>query len=199
VIAKLLCVGGGILIGVGVAWTEAVSHAELKYRNKYEEQLEIHKRVLERAHEEFLRSAVEAPVETEEDLSILNKELKVGGEITVTSEGEVPDYVGTAALYADPGTFAGHQEIQAISYIDPEDYEEDDGRAKEQITIFMTGDGEPIFVMDGEQIDNWADLVGEHILVDFYKMVPPSAEDRVLFVRNNIRDEDYEVSQVSNP
>ncbi len=202
--ASLIGAGVGIIVGGFLAWAEATYSAEHRAKDRYEEQLETHKRVLQRAHEQALRSRMaEAPVDTEGELEIklsgddlplpdADDTIKVGGEMVIETPLP-PDYVGTAAMYADPGTFIADGKVLSLEYIEAEDYEEEDGRAKEQITIFM-GD-EPIFVMDGESIENWAELIGDHILVDFYQKIPPGEQDRVLYVRNHRRDEDYEVWQ----
>jgi hypothetical protein len=192
--AVLISAGVGILGGALLSWGEAIATAEKAAKARFDEQLEIHKRVLEQARIGVIEKIVETPAGIEAEL-ILDKELKVGGEI----KAETPivpskDYIGSAALYADPGTFINSEKVLSMEYIDAEDYEEEDGRAKEQVTIFMGGE-EPIFVMDGEQIENWAELIGDHILVDFYQKVPPGETDRVLYVRNHKRDEDYEVWQ----
>jgi hypothetical protein len=79
------------------------------------------------------------------------------------------------------------------SYIEEDEYDEEDGRFKGQITIVMA-DMEPSFFMDGVQINDWAERVGESILVDFYRFVPPEAPP-ILYVRNHKRDEDYEVTR----
>jgi len=210
-IGALLCgLGGGLIFGALAAHAEATNAAEIRAKNRYDEQLELHKRILERQRIGQIESIVEGPAgleaelifdKTVEQINLSGDDLplpdssdtiKVGGEITVETQMP-PDYVGTASQYADPGTFIQDGKVLSLEYIEEEDYEEEDGRAKEQITIFM-GD-EPIFVMDGESIENWAELIGDHILVDFYQKIPPGEKDRVLYVRNHRRDEDYEVWQ----
>lgn len=90
----------------------------------------------------------------------------------------------------------GDTTVYGMSYIEEEEYEEDDGRAKEQITIMLQSDMEPVFIMDGDPINDWPARIGDSILVDFYKHVPPGVEP-VLYVRNHRTDEDYEVVMVS--
>lgn len=82
-----------------------------------------------------------------------------------------------------------------VSYIEEEDYLDEDGRFKGKIDIMMD-DGTPIFLMDGKQIDDWDKRVGDSIVVDFYKLVPPGI-DPILYVRNHRTEEDYEVVLVS--
>jgi hypothetical protein len=50
--------------------------------------------------------------------------------------------------------------------------------------------------MDGEPISDWDQRIGDSILVDFFKLVPPGVEP-VLYVRNHRTDEDYEVVRVA--
>lgn len=82
-----------------------------------------------------------------------------------------------------------------ISYIEEEEYLDEDGRFKGKIDILMD-DHQPIFLMDGQPIDDWDKRVGDSILVDFYRLVPPGV-DPILYVRNHRTDEDYEVVRVS--
>lgn len=80
------------------------------------------------------------------------------------------------------------------SYIEEEDYQDEDGRLKLKIDIFLD-DQMPRFMMDGQVCDDWDKRVGDSILVDFFNLVPPGAEP-VLYVRNHRTDEDYEVVRV---
>lgn len=183
-----LLAGGGL--GYGLSHVEAERRAQKKYRELNERQYKAMQmaNVLRREWTD-----VEAPVESEEDLADTSENaIKVGGEMIVETPVATPDYIAAATQYANPEQFLPEMDY-GISYIQAEEYEEDDGRPKEQITIFIN-DGEPIFMQDGQPIDDWAEKVGDSIMVDFYTMVPPG-EDRVLFVRNARRDEDYEVIQ----
>jgi hypothetical protein len=89
---------------------------------------------------------------------------------------------------------AGGVNDYGVSYIEEEDYLDEDGRFKGKIDIIMD-DHNPVFLMDGQPIDDWDKRVGDSILVDFYKLVPPGV-DPVLYVRNHRTDEDYEVVRV---
>lgn len=192
----MIAAGGGILIGVGLAYSEAERRARKKY--------EAYSASLSRSMAQARQQAVERPVLSEEDLqweSVKTEmstifdhgEIKVGGEMVVENPIATPDYVGEATRYADQSMFVPEMEY-SMAYIQDEEYHEEDGRPKEQIVIFMGSDDVPLFVQDGLPIEDWAEKIGDSILVDFYKMVPPGAE-RVLYVRNNSRDEDYEVIQ----
>ena len=80
------------------------------------------------------------------------------------------------------------------TYLEQEDYEDDDDRVKRQITIMPGDDGmTPVFVMDDIEIADWEERIGSNILRDFYSLVPPDVVPAVLYVRNNVTQEDYEV------
>lgn len=81
-----------------------------------------------------------------------------------------------------------------VSYIEEEEFDDSDGRDKGHIDIMM-GDQEPMFLMDGLMIDDWDERLGDSIMVDFYRLVPPGS-DQVLYVRNHRTNWDYEVVRV---
>lgn len=199
---SLLFLGGGLLIGVGVAWGEAYVSTGKKLQAEFEVSLESHKRVLERAAESYLRDKAEAPAATEEDLDKGDSSedaITVGGEMVVETPTPeyVQQYVEQAQSYAAPENFV---DVSPLQFIEAEDFEEeDDGRAKEQIQLFF-GEGDPYFVQDGMVIEDWAEKIGDNIMVDFYQRFPPgSAEDQVLYIRNSIRGEDYEIVKLVVP
>jgi hypothetical protein len=193
---SLLFLGGGLLIGVGISWGEATRRAEQSAKKRYSEQLATHKAVLQRSAERYIINqtfVAEKPAATEEELVdnsskhiIEDDVITVGGEMTVAS----PEYVEAATQYSEQNIFHVDS-AESIAYIEAEDYEEEDGRPKEQISIMLGGD-EPLFLMDGQPVENWAELIGEQIIRDFYRLTP-DARDRVLYVRNHKRDEDFEV------
>lgn len=78
-----------------------------------------------------------------------------------------------------------------VSYIEEEEYQDDDGRLKEQILVYMD-EYNPVFTEAGIPIDDWAEKIGDSIIVDFYRLVPPGVEP-VLYVRNHRTGVDYEV------
>lgn len=138
------------------------------------------------------------------------EEIKVGGEIVTASDGTMMttnlqgpppqdpsptvNPYHTAVNATDVDVFvAGGVNDYGCSYIEEEEFEEEDGNGKHYVSIFMHPDG-PIFTMDGDQIGDWSERIGASILVDFYRLVPPGA-DRVLYVRNHRTNEDYEVTQ----
>lgn len=108
-----------------------------------------------------------------------------------------PDYAkAIAAQETSVDTFvSGGINDYGISYIEDFEYEEDDGRPKWRIDIMMD-EHNPIFIMEGQKIDDWDKRLGDSILVDFYTRVPPGV-DPVLYVRNHQAGEDYEVVLVT--
>ncbi len=217
----LLYLGGGLLIGAGFVHAEATVTAEKRAQEKFDEQLASHKRVLEMAAEKFLLDQIDGPYETEFDLdpeanriAMPNMDapfvhpmdrrmdeadksedaIRVGGEMTVETKlsdlTPSVDYLKHAREYAQSPTAAP---VSEVSYISEDEYNEEDGRAKEQLLIHMGPDG-PMFINEGIVTQDWAELVSPNILVDMYQMISPG-EDRVLYVRNTRTDTDYEVIQ----
>lgn len=201
-----LGVGSAFAIGVitGVAGVRV--DLERKLRKEYAEREQLMQNAYEQALEMGLDKATEEPAEDEtkliKDIEILELSLDaqpnafgegiltVGGDIV--KEGEDgptanPYHVAVESSGTPDGSF---------SYIDEEDYQDEDGRFKGQIDILINGDQDPIFMMDGKPIDDWEDKIGESILRDFYSMVPPGA-DPILYVRNHRTDEDYEVVRLA--
>jgi hypothetical protein len=119
----------------------------------------------------------------------------ITGETITTKSTENPYHKAVAATETTQEMFvAGGVNDYGVSYIEEEDYLDEDGRFKGKIDIIMD-DHNPVFLMDGQPIDDWDKRVGDSILVDFYKLVPPGV-DPVLYVRNHRTDEDYEVVRV---
>lgn len=204
-IASAFKVLGGISIGVGIGTQWARVELDRYYRAKGEEFVSQQYRAMQAAWTD--RQEAETPAKTEADLDHekLDKVLdvlqevapalmdqadlspdaiKVGGTATL----EMAEYNAQAAQYAMPDMLEG------ISYITEDDYNEEDGNAKEQITIHLGGE-EPIFIHGDVAISNWEELIGDTILVDFFRKFQPHDTERVLYVRNHRRGEDFEVWQ----
>jgi hypothetical protein len=81
-----------------------------------------------------------------------------------------------------------------VSYIEDSEFEEANGFEKIRIDI-MIDDHNPLFLMEGQAIDDWDKRLGDSILIDFFRLVPPGAPP-VLYVRNHAAGEDYEVVRV---
>lgn len=208
---SLLFIGGGILLGVGFVHAEATVSAEKRAQERFDEALETHKRVLQRAAEDFLAREADGPFETESELvktdaqafmdeadgvSIPTPEEQY--ETGIFVETKLSDLTPSAdylALARDYSTQTGpNAPVVPVTYITEDEFHEEDGRAKEQILIHM-GDGDPLFINEGVVVTNWAELISPNILVDMYQRVPPGTENRVLYIRNAINDTDYEVIQ----
>lgn len=187
----LLYVGGGILIGVGLSYGDAALRAEKKVREaeanhwkEWADNLEINSYPM-----------AEAPAETEEELIFNVDGAVLEQEVNPTPPGYIQEYVEKANVYGDNAHMVKEQ---ALEIIDDEQYAEDDGRGKEQIQVFM-GDGDPYFVQDGMVIEDHKEKVGDNILVMFWQNFGPDSKERVIYIRNNQRGEDYEVIQEMGP
>jgi hypothetical protein len=206
-------VGSSFLIGVitGVAGVRVA--LEQKLRKEYAEREEMMQAAYEQALAMGLQEKEQPTLELAEiellEISLDETPnafgegiLTVGGDIVKQSEEEKAETVNPyhralsaqetpVELFVDGGV-----NDYGVSYIDPEDYEDEDGRFKGKIDILMDGEHDAIFIMDGEPISDWAERIGDSILVDFFKLVPPGIEP-VLYVRNHRTDEDYEVVRVA--
>jgi hypothetical protein len=154
----------------------------------------------------------EKPAETEEELEgfdfnevavppaekpFFEQKAEVDEIVVMANEPVQNDYHRAVAASETPiDLFVdGGVNNYGVSYIEEEDFLEEDGRYKGHIDIIMD-QYNPVFLMDGQQIDDWDKKVGDSILVDFFTKVPPGADD-VLYVRNHRTEEDYEVVRVN--
>lgn len=187
--------GGAVVGGVAVRVL-----LEKKVREEYDEKAEALERVFNLTYNIWPEDREkEGPAETEEELDIpidFNEVVHLVEPILIDKAPVSNNYhKALSAVETDVDLFVdGGVNDYGISYIEEEEYLEDDGRFKGKIDIMME-DHNPIFLMDGEEIDDWDRRVGDSILVDFYKLVPPGIEP-VLYVRNHRSDEDYEVVRV---
>jgi hypothetical protein len=183
----MMLAGVGLLAG-SVGYLIGVYDVEAKFRREYEESARI------RAHAQA--RATEKHVVLEEDPEVhLERSPSLPAQSVLPFENNLSanDYHKAMAA-TETGTdlfVEGGINDYGISYLEEEEYMEEDGRFKGQITIVME-DTQPSFFMDGKQISDWDQRVGDSILVDFYKLVPPGVPP-VLYVRNHRTDEDYEV------
>jgi hypothetical protein len=205
-------VGSSFLIGVitGVAGVRVT--LEQKLRKEYAER----EAMMQAAYEEALALGLrekEEPVRELSDIELLEISLDetpnafgeglltVGGDIVKEGQPEeetVNPYHTTveATATAHEVFVDGGINDYGVSYIEEEDYLDEDGRFKGKIDILMDGEHDPVFIMDGQPIDDWDKRIGDSILVDFFKLVPPGV-DPILYVRNHRTDEDYEVVRVA--
>lgn len=128
-----------------------------------------------------------------ESLSLDKEPGHFEGQISVTRPEDNPYHKAVAASATPHEMFvSGGINDYGVSYIEEEEYhDEDEGRFKGQI-IMVWNDSDPRFFMDGVLIDDWDKRLGDSIVVDFTRLVPPGAGE-VLYVRNHKTDEDYEV------
>ena len=195
---------GGALCGFAASYTTV----ELKARKNYDLKLDS----VKRAYEEAIHLAQQKtliPETLTEAAEELTSRLEQDTPLPVTFAEPVvepepsdlptknPYHTAVEAISTPLQVFVqGEQNQFGISYINDEDYLDDgDGRFKGRIDIIMRTPEEPLFVMEGEPIDDWEKRLGTSILIDFFTLVPPGAEP-VLYVRNHRTDEDYEVVQV---
>jgi hypothetical protein len=188
----VVCAGAaGLLVG----FAAGAAAVEEKVRRRYEDAARTRMEAMRIAEtmqanrQTFMDEALQPIQKTE------GEPLQAGGEIQV--------FQGGGFTPADTNPY--HRSLQAnetpveafveggvndygISYIEEEEYYEDDGRNKEQITIVIQDFG-PLFFMHGEQIEDWDERVGDSIVVDMLK----HGVTNQLFVRNHKTDEDYEV------
>lgn len=190
--------GAGTLIGIGVG----TLLVEDKLKKEYKEATASHWRAVQAA-----KIDVETPSLTEEDLIRIRHhdddsvELE-GGTVTI------PDEIPTESLqpvtdisslpqstnpYHTAVEQTTSQEVYAsYAELSQEDYEDEDGRKKEQLTM-LYNDDQPVFFHNGMEIETSRamDLAGSTIVDDMREAV----REGIPFVwrRNNQTDTDYEV------
>jgi len=182
--------GAGTLIGIGVG----TLLVEKKLKEEYAQATAAYWRVVQ-----AVKIDAETPALTEEDL--IN--IRPRGEGTTLEGGEIklpeqPATLMTAAPQTDnPYHTAVHQTATTGVYasyaeLSEEDYQDDDGRVKDQLTMVFS-DGEPIFFHNGAELDIAVamDMVGSTIVDDMRKTVGEG--NPFLWIRNNQTDVDYEV------
>jgi len=198
--------GAGTLIGT-VIGTLLV---EKKLKAEYAESTASMRRAYE-----ALKIDAETPALTEEDLIVVKPRGEgitlEGGEVQSLSLDKEPNAFGESIEVkkidtdvvvkptqtnnpyhtavretASQGVYASYVELSE------EDYDEDDGRLKEHLTMLFS-DGEPIFFKDSAEIETSEvmDLVGSTIVDDMRNAVRDG--NPIIYVRNAQTDIDYEV------
>lgn len=184
--------GAGTLVGI-VAGALIV---EDKLKKEYADSAASYRRAMEAA-----RIDAETPALNEEALFVLphDKEgqLLEGGEITRISEVVSKDL--TKEDVAPLGENPYHTAVQATSAqsiyasfaeLEEEEYYEEDGRVKDQITMVFD-DGVARFFNEGEEIEDAFERVGGTIVDDMRAAVGEG--NPILYIRNNQTEVDYEV------
>lgn len=128
-----------------------------------------------------------------------------GNELTRTEgdEDDAPEYINhyaKAVLMTDPvketsiDMFVdGGINDYGISYIEEDEFDDENGNFKGHVALVLE-ENNATFFMEGVEIKDWDERLGDSIIVDFYRLVPPNAPP-ILYVRNHKRDEDYEVTR----
>lgn len=187
--------GAGTLIGIGVG----TLLVEKKLKQEYEEATAAHWRVVQ-----AVKIDAETPALDEEDLIRLVPQNTIGtalegGDLVVPEKKEEPANLLTSAPQTDNpyhravAQTQGQSEVYAsYAELSEEDYQEDDGRVKEQLTMLFS-DNEPIFFHNGQEIEvaTAMDMVGSTIVDDMRKAVGDGTP--FYWVRNNKTEIDYEV------
>lgn len=196
---NLAYLAGGALVGFGVAYVSL----EAKFREAYKQKQEDLENTFKFVQQMRNEASTVAKVINDSYLPASDENVIKFPEMVHNEEGAImvsPESLDTpndyhkaiSAVETPIEVFVdGGVNDYGISYIEEEEYQDDDGRLKEQILIYMD-EHNPIFTMNGEPIDDWDKRIGDSILVDFYKLVPPGI-DPILYVRNHRTDVDYEV------
>lgn len=204
-------------LALGMLWIGGATFGSIVTKlvldRKYQEELKFNIESLENSYEAALTlrdaaSNIRLVNDIEEGLAEMTAQMVVDPNFdTSISDVDAPDYIGSIN---DRSTNPYHQAVVSsedaepavvnadadygVSYIEEDDYHDEDGREKKQIDI-MFDDDQPVFIMDSEQIEDWSMRIGESILVDFFKLCPPGTP-AILYVRNHRTEVDYEVVRV---
>lgn len=188
--------GAGTLIGIGVG----TLLVEDKLKKEYTEANASFRRALEAA-----RIDAETPALNEEELdqplflitrdsdgvalegaAVQAADRYNGGETIILDEVRESN----TNPYHKPIVETSPQIYASYAELDEEDYYEEDGRAKEQLTMVYV-DNTPRFFSGGEEIEDWMERVGGTVVDDMRTAVGNGTP--VLYIRNNQTDVDYEV------
>jgi len=176
--------GAGLGIGAGL-WS-ILREEQLKL--EYQQSTEAFMNAINLARQKEPQTEVHVHVDTEQfaEAAAEAKEAVSGIKVSDVQEYKPVD--------TNPYHLAVEKPQASWTYLEEEDYEDDDGRLKERITIMPGDDGmTPVFVQDDIEIADWEEKIGSNILRDFYSMVPPDVSPAILYVRNNVTNVDFEV------
>lgn len=192
--------GLGSILGFVAGWTALEERTHKKYEAQYAEAQASMQRAYEMALnepesvEQILETIdtdhnqVAMPETTANGLQVFDPQNPAG----FIPETVNPYHIAVQAPATPIEMFVGGQpNAEGISYVEDDEYLEDDGRLKLRIEILID-EAHPVFFLEGVPIDDWAQRVGVSILADMYDRTPPGLE-AVLYVRNHRTDEDYEV------
>lgn len=186
------CVAGAF-VSVGLGYIAGVVSTEAKVRHEYEESSRAYRRAMEMVEVK----PVTAPVDTEEELDEPRTPTEfnhyVDSVIKFQPEPINPYHISITAVETPASDYVnGTPNQYGISYLEEEDFQEEDGRMKHTVTLLMDAHN-PTFFMNGEEMEDWADRLGPSIVKDFLSYVPAGINP-VLYVRNHHTEEDYEIT-----
>lgn len=197
-VGTLSAAAAGLITGIGVG----ILLVEDKLKKEYEESTAATRR----AYEAALINAkteriIDGPYATEEEVAVLSEPLGEGSVLIAPEDGtlmeesvKIVDDKGATVTSINPyhRSVAETSPHLYASYaeLEEEDYYEEDGRVKEQITMIFT-EGVARFFNNGEEIDDAFDRVGGTIVDDMRTAV--NEGNPVIWIRNNKTDVDYEV------
>lgn len=125
------------------------------------------------------------------------------GQRVVWDAKEKDEYVKQANVYHTPvvedttpvNVFVeGTPNQFGISYIEEEEFDEEDGRQKYSISMVIDPETMDVtFFCNGVEMGDWGVRLGPSIVTDFIEHVPHNLPNQILYVRNHQTDEDYEV------
>lgn len=211
-------VAGGVGIGGIVGFLAGMASIEKKVREEYVEANASYRRAVDLARERPVTNVFNQykdTVKEKDELEVAEGkdpfEKLVGGpqvyeapedgtimtspvQITPVDQEPVKNDYHKAIEAVDTPTEVfvdGGVNDYGVSYIEEEEYHEEDGFEKSQI-ILMMDEHNATFFEGGQKIHDWDEKLGDSIIVDFYKHVPPGVP-QVLYVRNHRTGTDYEV------
>lgn len=187
--------GAGALIGAGLT--------RILVEDKLKKEYAASSASMRRAYE-AARIDAETPVDLESDLIRLvpvpeDGVMIEGDNLTVPISERVNNVVSLpndkqpANPYWDASQVATEEKVLiSFAQLDEEDYYDEDGHGKEQLTMVFH-DGQPQFFFQGELIENSQamDMVGGTIVDDMREAVREGTP--ALWIRNNQTGTDYEV------
>lgn len=201
-IKGILTFTGGALVGFGAAYLAL----EDRFGKTYAEMVASNQRAYEKA--KGMKPVVEREVDEAQLIADMEDDavtpvphiVPTPTEYIAPREGTSkathnPYHQAVSAVETSSEDFvAGSPTVYGVSYIEEEEYMDEDGRDKFKVDIIIQ-DTDPIFILDGVPMENWAERVGDSVLLDMFNHCPPGTP-QILYVRNHRTDEDYEVSIV---
>lgn len=185
-------------IGLVVGGTAVRILVEEKIAKEYDESVES----ITRAYEMALNNQPLTDKDMDFDLEY-NRVAMPDTEHVIWDPKDITEYEQKASTYHTPvvddttpvNVFVeGTPNQFGISYLEEEDFDEDDGRNKHHVTMVVDPETMDVtFFMMGQVIEDAFERLGPGIVGDFIEHVPHTLPNQILYVRNHQTDEDYEV------